>query len=176
MSIYRPTQDPDWRPLSDALEILQSKLGYNHKDGWDVIRQAVADGKVAMRVRTRDGWLTHDPENPAHTLDEQAIWHPYRDIEVDIRDVESVFLPSSARTEERSADFPTGTPGRPSERDHVRNTLAQMRAEGTDLGRPHKTLAGEVALRNKVKLGDAGWSERAIAQHVSDWLYENSER
>jgi hypothetical protein len=63
--------------------------------------------------------------------------------------------------------------GRPSERDTVRQTLAQMRAEGASLREPHKRLAEIVAKKNGRTLGDRRWDERTIVQHISEWLREN---
>jgi hypothetical protein len=60
--------------------------------------------------------------------------------------------------------------GRPSARDLVYQTLAQMRSDGVSLNKPLKALADEVASRNKVKLGDRGWAERTIVRLVSYWL------
>jgi hypothetical protein len=59
--------------------------------------------------------------------------------------------------------------GRRSERDKIHQTLAQMRLEGVSLNKFHKTLAVEVAIRNGVKLGDKGWSDRTVVEHISGW-------
>jgi len=83
-------------------------------------------------------------------------------------------MPESGQSpSENVVNFPRGSRGRPSERDSVYQTLAQMRRDGVSLNKPQKTLAEEVASRNKVKLGDRGWGDRTIVQHVSDWLREN---
>src|SRR5262249_42105378 len=83
-------------------------------------------------------------------------------------------MPESGQSpSENVVDFPRGPRGRPSERDSVYQTLAQMRRDGVSLNKLQKMLAEEVASRNGVKLGDRGWDDRTIVQHVSDWLREN---
>jgi hypothetical protein len=83
-------------------------------------------------------------------------------------------MPESGQSpSENVVNFPRGSRGRPSERNSVYRTLAQMRRDGVSLNKPQKTLAEEVASRNGVKLGDRGWVDRTIVQHVSDWLREN---
>jgi hypothetical protein len=64
-----------------------------------------------------------------------------------------------------------GLRGRPSVRDIIYQTLAQMRSDGVSFkNKLHKALARDVAKRNGVKLGDKGWSDRTVVQHVSDWI------
>jgi hypothetical protein len=85
-------------------------------------------------------------------------------------------MPESGQSpSENVVNFPRGSRGRPSERDLVYQTLAQMRRDGVSLNKPHKTLAEQVASRNGHKLGDRGWDDRTIVQHVSDWLRENAD-
>jgi hypothetical protein len=76
---------------------------------------------------------------------------------------------------ENVVNFPKALRGRPSERDSVYRTLAQMRRDGESLNKPHKTLAEEVARRNGAKLGDRGWDDRTIVQHISGWLREKTD-
>jgi len=83
-------------------------------------------------------------------------------------------MPESGQSpSENVVNSPRGSRGRPSERDSVYQTLAQMRRDGERLNKLQKTLAQEVASRNGHKLGDRGWDDRTIIQHVSDWLREN---
>jgi hypothetical protein len=51
--------------------------------------------------------------------------------------------------------------------------MGQMRDESYNLTTPQLRLAELVAERNSRKLGDKGWSERTIIEHVSDWLKKN---
>jgi hypothetical protein len=74
---------------------------------------------------------------------------------------------------ESAASKPIRKPGRPSARDLVRQTLNLMRSAGTNLNLPHKHLANLVAQENGKKLGDRGWNERTVVQHISEWLEEN---
>jgi hypothetical protein len=62
--------------------------------------------------------------------------------------------------------------GRPTPRDQVYDELQQMQTEGCNMTRPQKALAEEVAKRQNKKLGDRNWSERAIIEHISDWLHK----
>jgi hypothetical protein len=84
---------------------------------------------------------------------------------------------SVPRDDEKIVPFPKRAPkaprGRPSARNTVRQTLAQMRAEGAPLREPHKRLAEIVAERNGRTLEDRGWDERTIVEHISEWLREN---
>jgi hypothetical protein len=82
-------------------------------------------------------------------------------------------LTSVQRPSENVVNFPRGSRGRPSERDTVYRTLAQMRRDGVSLNKSQKTLAEEIARSNGAKLGDKGWDDRTIMQHISDWLREN---
>jgi hypothetical protein len=64
--------------------------------------------------------------------------------------------------------------GRPTEREQMRDVLQKMLDDGYEFAKrpPQKTLAEAVAKRSGKKLGDAGWSERTIIEHVSEWLHE----
>lgn len=63
--------------------------------------------------------------------------------------------------------------GRPSARVFVFDTLNEMQKEGFDMAQPQKILADVAAKRNKRAIGDPGWKERTILQHVSDWKRKN---
>ena len=67
----------------------------------------------------------------------------------------------------------THTGGRPSIKELVYETLSQMRGEGYSMARPQKALAYEIARRNDKQIGAAGWSERTVITHVSDWMKVN---
>jgi hypothetical protein len=63
--------------------------------------------------------------------------------------------------------------GRPSARDIVRQTLAQMRTEGLSLHEPFTRLAKMVAARNNRTLADRSWGEKTIWKHIIEWLREH---
>jgi hypothetical protein len=70
-------------------------------------------------------------------------------------------------------NLPTRTTGgRPTARDQVHDELQKMRDEGLDLTLSQKRLAEKVAERNGKSLGDRGWGERTIIDHVSKLLRE----
>jgi hypothetical protein len=64
--------------------------------------------------------------------------------------------------------------GRPSVRNRVYQTLAQMRSAGRSLNKLHKVLADEIASENQVELGAKGWDERTIVRHISKYLRDHS--
>jgi hypothetical protein len=61
------------------------------------------------------------------------------------------------------------TGGRPTVVTLVWNSLTEKNDHGDKLNRTDKEVAAEVAEMNRRKLGDKGWSERIIKQHISDW-------
>ena len=60
--------------------------------------------------------------------------------------------------------------GRPSPAEAIRQTLSQMKKEGASFNKIQKALAAEVAAKNGKSLGDKGWHDRTVVQHISKWL------
>jgi hypothetical protein len=127
--------------------------------------------RLARRILIRGGEILDDPVSRKNSVRLQLIRQNklrYRPVLIRRADVERIWRTEKGREQER-ADI-RRKEGRPSVKYKVWKTLQEMRDESHPLGAPQKHLATLVAKRNGRNLGDKGWNERTIIQHVSTWL------
>ena len=130
--------------------------------------------KSARFILAGGGRILDDPACRTHHVRLQLIREGklhYRRVLIRRDDVERIWPAREARAREQ-VDI-RRKQGRPTARDTVWKTMGQMRDESYNLTTPQLRLAELVAERNSRKLGDKGWSERTIIEHVSDWLKKN---
>src|SRR5258708_38602055 len=63
--------------------------------------------------------------------------------------------------------------GRPSAREIVYQTLAQMRSDGEPLREPCAVLAKIIATMNNRTLGEMNWKLATVSRHIIQWLHDN---
>jgi hypothetical protein len=181
-----------WMTLREALAHIEKAEHCSVKAAWRQLGEAVADREVDARWPhaiglTMDDWDDEDIGPPRDIrfwksaryilgvggkharlklIREGKLY--YRSVLIRRDDVERIWPTGEGRAGER-ADIRRAE-GRPSVKHAVWKTLQEMRDESHPLHTPQKQLATLVAKRNNRNLGDKGWSERTVIQHVSTWL------
>src|ERR1700730_3635810 len=168
-----------WRQLGEAVADREVDARWSHAIGLTLGDWADAEigpprnirfWKSARRIFIRGGVVLDDALSRKNSVRLQLIRENkllYRPVLIRRDDVERIWPTGEGRAGER-AD--RRAEGRPSVKHAVWKTLQEMHDESRPLHLPQKHLATLVAERNGRNLGDKGWSERTVIQHISTWL------